>query len=333
MRKVLVIYQDVDGRSLDSPIVSGGIERFARLASKLRGVDLVDVPKRRLDWAVAEDLAVDATLAYGSELVVHCYPSSLTPRIMERTGVAGAFVLHHSFATPDLLAGLARYVAAGGSLWMISRRQRRAWEIAARGFGARLPEVRGIVRPSAIVGKPIVVEPEIDLVGVGRCDEMKDPFATHRIARSLGLSSAVYSNWVSGKYGEANANWNGRQLTFWDRPHSEVLAGIAKATCVHVPWPHETFGIVALEALSHGVPIILGTRDHASREIVARFDHYAVVEDGRSREFLSEVFAFRERGMDFRREIAELTWEEHNFEVWERSMRNFFERAITGGNP
>jgi hypothetical protein len=88
---------------------------------------------------------------------------------------------------------------------------------------------------------------------------------------------------------------------------------------------NETWGITALEALSHGIPLILNTKngEHASIDLCAKESFYKLVTDGV--ETHDAIVSFE--GID-RKEIQDATWDKHSYEKWKTSFINDIDRTI-----
>ena len=67
---------------------------------------------------------------------------------------------------------------------------------------------------------------------------------------------------------------------------------------------------------------------HAAEEVATDRAHYALIDPNDIGGMLKVFRIFSSQAPEFRHEIARKTWLKHNFDVWQRSMREFFDVAV-----
>ena len=78
------------------------------------------------------------------------------------------------------------------------------------------------------------------------------------------------------KYLNKNSHWDG---VIFDLKHKDVMKTLSKSMTYFSTCPMEAWGITALEALSHGVPLILNSKNgsHASTDLCSSDSYYKLV--------------------------------------------------------
>jgi len=271
---IVIPYRDIMSRDVTSPITSGGIERFIRhLRDELTDSCVVDVT--RLYYA--EDQAALARYvaeeAEGADLVICNYPNPYLNVCLEVSAPV-VWVNHHTSDVYPEANTLCRrmnfHVINGNKLWMVSRKQADDWAARSRLLGIDL-KWNGVIPPSMV--RNVHVHSgriEWDLVTVGRCDPGKNPFLVHEVAIKAKMKSLVMTGFTADDYAYKNRGWAGDQTTEWDRTDAHVSHRLSQCGVFLVTWPDETFGIAALEALAHGLPLVIYSPrgDHACEELI-----------------------------------------------------------------
>ena len=270
----VIPYRDVLGRDISSPITSGGIERFIRhLRDELDDSCIVDVSKMYYDAPLAMADLVAEESKRASHVICN-YPNRYLNVNLPVTCPV-VWVNHHTAGlhpeAPDIVRRMNEHVRIrGDQLWMVSRKQARDWVAYARLLGIEL-EYHGIISPSMVKeAHPHSNTVRWEIATIGRCDDVKNPFLAHEVAREAKMSSLVLCSFMANDYAIRNQDWYGLQETGWDLTDAQVAADLSHCGVFLVTWPDETFGIAALEALSHGLPLVLYSPkgDHACEELI-----------------------------------------------------------------
>jgi glycosyltransferase involved in cell wall biosynthesis len=239
----------------------------------------------------------------------------------------------------------------GGHLYFVSEHQLKIYDKESqRIMGHPVENVNGYVNPSHCTGDEFVSTDLIyDVSTIGRTSYMKDPFYVHRKLDSI---NSVYTSVVvttgghhlkSGKekkYYDENLKYNestAPRTTFRDLPYIDGIKTMTNTKVFISTWPLETWGITALESLSHGVPTILltdNTGTHASEGIAADHSHIRLIPKTAPVADLelaiAELSAYT---AEKRREIALATQTKHSKQAFVNMYTKVFNDAVTSKNP
>ena len=138
------------------------------------------------------------------------------------------------------------------------------------------------------------------------------------------MSNRVEESSVCYSYYMKNQHW---EDTMWDLKYDDVMSNLSKCkTFFQTHW-NECFSITALEALSHGIPLILNTKNniHSSNIIPAHPSHYKNITFNSKEELVDAIRSFDD--VD-RKEIQDMTWEKHSLENWKKQISNCIDKTI-----
>jgi glycosyltransferase involved in cell wall biosynthesis len=158
----------------------------------------------------------------------------------------------------------------------------------------------------------------------------------HRLAKGSDLKSLVLtSNFVvsekNTKYAEENLHWQPPQHTLINLNHGEVMNHLSKSSVYLSTCPRETWGITALEAFAHGVPVILirnstNNYKHASEDIAPSSDYFEILTTTKNqKDFLEAVDKLK--GID-RIALSQETKEKHSKERWVKTLHDLIDKTI-----
>ena len=192
----------------------------------------------------------------------------------------------------------------------------------------KIPLISGFINPSFCAGeKPEIQDVEYDCITIGRCYKGKDPFKLHRYLKESNLNGFVITSkttYDDDAYFERNKHWNN---TIWNQPHDVVMNALGKSKTYFSTCNYETWGISALESLSHGIPIILNCDkkgEHASEYIPASPTHCKKIPNNDKDAVIDAIKSF---DVD-RKEVQDMTWEKHNLESWKSNFTNSVSKTI-----
>ncbi len=341
--KILVPYVDADGRPLSSNVISGGIEMFIKkLAAHIPEVIVVEItPEERKKHGLLLARMKREVYEHNPDLIICNYPQGSFNVILERHfDIPIMWINHHTagfMSSLGTVPKLHEHLRNGHTSWYASPHQFSDWKKLSIRLKQELPEPSGYIVPS-------VIEPEIAVFGVGygprtwdvstvgRCEPApdKDPFMLHRRLEGSKYSALVMSNSKNNDYFTKNQHWSD---TAWGLKHDAILSNIAKSASFITTWPSETFGIITLEALSVGCPVILNCKNnaHASEIIPLKKEHFIKVsnKDRKGEETRAAVKHFITQGRGLREDIKGLTYEKYCVDSWRKSMYNKFDMAIS----
>lgn len=273
-----------DGQKIDSSIITGGTERFARLLYKyIPGIIPVhytddDAGKRRLPEMIAA-----AAAEHSADLIlVNNASTTFTTTLQKYTSTPIALIVHilaDSLSADAFLKAMERF---SGHVAMVSDFQRENWERFADRRKRKRLTVSSIIPPAFIEHETYVTRNHVrDLVTVGRADQYKDPFTLSRrvyIQNKWNPSSTtsglvLTTSNADKEYLDTSVAKFGPSAYRINLPHFDVLREISNSRVFLSTWPRETWGIGAMEAISFGLPVIAyhdATNHHASEVVVPK---------------------------------------------------------------
>ena len=215
---------------------------------------------------------------------------------------------------------MTKFTDLGGTVFMVSQNQFNVRNKMANRILHRDLEVSGTLSPAFCTGKEYVnQEIEYPVITIGRISMSKNAFWLHKKSQPVNLHSLVITGKVKEylkkekdyNYYLSNADWKYPQETKFDLNHDKVLDCLSKSGVYVSTCADESFGITALEALSHGCPLLLlsATDSHSSECIPSDPSHYHLISSKiKSDEFLTLVKKMT-LPLEMRIEISELTKE------------------------
>jgi hypothetical protein len=345
--KIIMPFLVQNGMGIHSDKIFGGIERFKKLIyQNIPNVIPVDITKQERRnrtgkgnfhfemWNNTPDIIFinDMSNVYGSDLIRYDLPIVwICHEPLER-----------SIMMVEMIKRFDEFTNKGGHLYFVSQKQFEFFdENSIRLLGHPIKNVKGFVNPACCLGTEKLFDGnrEFDAVTIGRNLSSKDPFWIHRKLESTNLSSAVMTSSINTskkpveiKYFNDNQKWQSPQHTFRELPHEEVLYTMSKGGVYASTWPLESWGITALEALSHGLPLVLvsdSTGKHASETIAASSDHYLCVPKGIKPKELEEIINDMNKiTLTDRQNIARMTQDKHSLDNFKQTFTKVFENAL-----
>ena len=333
-KKILLPYLSRSGHNIHSKTVGGGIEKFVRnlyeafpdsipveittadrQAKKTKKVFLDAVHKHQPDLIIINDLDAYFTI----------------PQIED--GIPTIMVMHEPLARDIRYVawwkGIQKFIDAGGHLYFVSKNQQKFHETNVKRISDKpLTGVKGTINSSFANGNEEVTEKTFyDAVTIGRTDLTKNPFLLHKKLANSDKISCVLTNSENYQHSEAqtkywddNLHWKEPQYTYRGLNHHDTLKLMSSAKCYVSTCPVESWGITVLEALLHGVCVILlcdKSGEHSSESIPARDWHYKMMNKNCPPDELieelntSKLFTYMDR-----LEISEETKKKHSKEKW-----------------
>ena len=238
-------------------------------------------------------------------------------------------ISHSNTGVASIISRFRNLLKKGHSIFLVSKFQRNYFDaMSKRLLPGTCIDFGGYINSSYCQGdKPKLVEPKYEVGTIGRCDPVfKKPFILKELLKDTNIKNLVMSN-VEKDTDPYYLKYKDQLDTFWNLPHSEVMANLAECKTFFATYWHETWSITALEALSHGVPIILNAKDnnHAANAIPAKSSHYKNISHNSKEELISAISSFD--GID-RKEIQDMTWEKHSLEKWKNEFANAIDKTV-----
>ena len=229
---------------------------------------------------------------------------------------------------------LRAFVDGGGKLFCVSEDQHRKSDAQSIRMNRHtIGDVQGYIPSAFASGDEQVLEEVLyDAITIGRSEEGKHPFWLHNKLKSSRLTSCVLTrNALTAKqmrYGNKHLHWSDPRFTFRDLNHDDTMKVMATGSAYVSTCPYESWGITALEALTHGLPLVLVTDSsgtHASQNVAAADSDYVLISKSiKLREF--EELLERYRGLSHadRVAISERTKAKHSKASWIAAVSGMF---------
>lgn len=343
MTKIVMPFLMNDENDLDSPRVSGGLERFSQFIYKYAGAEVIPFYYNREDRK--NRVVTPKLLAFihnhKPDLVISNQDSStITTNIQRVTDIPMIWISHTAsggiFKIPQLDM-MKEFVDNGGTLAMVSQWQYDGMNDLSKRVRDRELELNGGLINSAFCtgDEQTSTQIDYDCVTIGRVDKEKDPFLLHKLAgksdlKSLVLTSAYDLIPSQQEYLDKNKHWESPKETIFNLKHTEVMDHLSRSGVYLSTCPRETWGITALEAFARGVPVILfrlaaNKNKHASEDIAPGPEFYEAMTNKTEKDFKLAVDKLLK--VD-RMELSQQTKEKHSKENWVKTLNNLIDKAI-----
>jgi len=346
--KILLPYVSLRGHTLDSGVVLGGIERFQQLLyQNIPGIIPVPIPKDERLSKDAGAIIRDAVEKHQPDAIFTNAANTSLSSGLVKYGIKMIHVHHEPLERTMMLQGtcdgLIKMMDSGVDVYMVSQHQYDFYDAQCQRLLKRsIGKIKGLVNP-AFADENAYPDEEIlyNVATIGRNISSKDPFWVHKKISASGLTSLVltskpqkYKSDDHNNYVEKNANWQFPQRTLYGLSHSENMKHVAKSGSFVSTWPLESWGITALESLSHGIPTILltdGSEKHASEAIAADASHILKMRKSSTHEdIVKTVTQFNQLTYSDRVAISNATKEKHSKESWIKSINDMFKDVEVG---
>jgi len=334
MKKILLPYLSRSGNDIHSQTVVGGIEKFTKnLYEIFPDAIPVEITPEDRKAKKTKKIYLDAVRRHNPDIIIISDIDAywLHPQINE--GIPTIAIAHEPLVRDIRYVawwkGMQKFIDAGGHLYFVSNHQQKFHEShVKRVTGQSLTGVKGIINSGFATGNEQVAEKtSYDAVTIGRTDLTKNPFLLHKKLQSTDLSSCVLTNKENFqksesqvKYWNDNTHWEEPQHTHRGYSHSDTLETMSNSSCYVSTMPEESWGITCMEALLHGLPVILfcdKSGDHASEIIPASPTHIKKMNKKCTTEELAETIKiFGKYSYEDRLSISESTKKKHNKEQW-----------------
>jgi glycosyltransferase involved in cell wall biosynthesis len=343
MTKIVMPFLMNDENDLDSPRVSGGLERFSQFIYKYASAEVIPFYYNREDRKnrTVTPKLISFIHNHKPDLVISNQDSgTITTNIQNVVDIPMLWISHTAaggiFKIPQLDM-MKEFVDNGGTLAMVSQWQYDGMNELSKRVRSRELELNGGLINSAFCtgDEQTSTQIDYDCVTIGRVDKEKDPFLLHKLAgksdlKSLVLTSAYDLIPSQQEYLDKNKHWEGNRETKFNLKHSEVMdhlsrSGVYLSTCAR-----ETWGITALEAFARGVPVVLfrlaaNKNKHASEDIAPGPEYFEAITSKSEKDFKLAVDKLLK--VD-RMELSQKTKEKHSKENWVKTLNNLIDKAI-----
>lgn len=334
----VLMFQNADFR-LDDGNIRGGLERFQSLVyENIPGIVPVYISYKDRKWTKIKPILEDAAATHNAAAIF--WNEAKGYAVTSADLGLPIFLLNHESGTRGLAAqtryeNLQKLADRGGKIYFVSEDAHRKSDIQSKRMtGRSIDFVSGYVPSAFASGDEKVSERVIyDCGTIGRTDKMKDPFWVHRKLKKSSLTSCVItSDAVKEKmqkaYGIPNAHWDDPRFTFRNLTYAQNMDLLAQFGSYVSTCPQESWGITALEALAHGVPLILrvdSSGAHASMDHVDLASDYDIVTGKTTvRDFEGLVRSRLDMSYADRVDLSERTKRKHSKANWIAAVSGMF---------
>jgi hypothetical protein len=336
-KKILLPYLSRSGHNIHSKTVGGGIEKFVRNLYEAFPADSIPVEITTEDRQAKKTKKVflDAVRKNKPDLIIiNDIDWYFTIPLIEE-GIPTIMVMHEPLVRDIRYVtwwrGIQEFIDAGGHLYFVSKHQAEFHDKNVKRItGWPLRGVKGTINSSFANGDELVSKQlRYDAVTIGRTDLTKNPFLLHKKLSKTDLSSCVLTNAENyqhsenqKKYWDDNLHWVNPQYTYRGLTHRDTLETMSMASCYVSTCPVESWGITVLEALLHGVPVILlcdKSGRHSSESIPENHGHFKILNKNVTPEELTEAIhtmRFKFDAYENRMALSESTKKKHSKEKW-----------------
>jgi hypothetical protein len=341
--KILMPFISQDGNTLDDVKVVGGVERFQQLVyQNIPNIIPVNVPK--IDGKIsreADNIMRQAIEEHSPDIIFTNWNNTSLGHGLIKHGIKIVHVFHEPLERSILLKNtcenLIKRIEEDVDVYFVSQYQYDWYDKQChRLLNRPLGNIKGFVSPAyadefAHPNEDVIY----DISTIGRNIGTKDPFWIHRKLKSSNLSSLVLTN-IPQKYKSSthndyvtkNQQWTDPRHTFYNLSHRMNMQYIAQSSSFASTWQLESYGITALEALSHGIPTILLTgtdNQHASECFVADSQHIRKIKkSAKTTELESIIESFKEWSYNDRVNLSNATKDKNNKKDWIMTIENIF---------
>lgn len=315
----------------------GGIERFQDLVfQNIDGIIPVYLTFDIISGRMVDRFIADAAEKHQADAIFWNSPKEYAVR-STALGLPVVMLNHEpAVRSRPMLANYARmldFTERGGKLWFVSADQhRKANEHAMRLAGRSIDDVLGYVSSAFANGDEQVADVvEYDAITVGRSEAGKNPFWLHSALSKSHLTSCVLTrDSITGSdnemaYVNKNAHWADPRFTCRNLNHADTMRTMAKGGVYVSTCSYESWGITALEALCHGLPLVLRTDKsgtHASQGVAAADGDYRLISD--KKELEGAVMELRDLSHADRVAISQRTKAKHSKANWIVAVSGMF---------
>jgi len=331
--RIVLPYNDHLGKFSKTNFV-GGIEKFCvQIMETYDDVHIININNKENPKDNTEKIKNFAREKNADIIISNWHQASFVGSSITDSEIPIMFLYHSLPSFGSFIKTALNLKKHNHSCFFVSEYQHNIVNELGKRFKEDYLDADGFINSSYVIGdKPKLKEIEYDCITIGRCEPTeKKPFLLKEYLKDTDYKSMVITtnpiNEKEKKYIENNSNWDNVLMGI---KHSEAMEHLSKSMTYFSTMPFETWGITALEALSHGVPIILNSKKmkHSSESIPASNKHYKkILWDKKvgSEQLISAIESFR--NID-RKEIQDMTWDKHNHTEWKNNFSNCIDKTL-----
>lgn len=350
--KILLPYISRSGHSITSNVITGGIEKFSQNLYELFGQNIIplEITKEDRQNRKTREILEKAYKKHSPDIVWINDVDSVFELSQTRWNIPTIKVIHEPLVRDiryvNMFDRLYKFWKDGGHLYFVSDNQAKFFvENSIRLSKNSAPiYYKGIIN-SSFADNSYGPNSTIlyNAVTIGRTDKLKDPFYIHRKLVSTDVVTCVvtdelkvHNKPIQQKYSDIHSTWSYPREVKRGLTHKETMKILSQSGCYISTCPNESWGITVMEALCHGVPVILVTDksgNHSSECIPASEDHYIKVPRNIDKKDLEKiVMDLSKIGIEKRKEISEMTKKKHSKENYKNRLDDIIRDRIIDNN-
>lgn len=344
--KILLPYYSRSGILIDDKVTIGGLEKFAQLVyQNIDGVIPVHFTEDDRKNRKVTSKIVKAALENDVDIIISNYENAtVSLNVQESLNIPIMWISHSCYGGIGRLIqaeSMLKFIENGGPVYMMSENQYIGMDRLTKRIAGKPLNITGYINSAFCSGtESISADIEYDAITIGRMNREKNPFWLHKKLAGTNKHSLVLTSYVKEfmnsdqeAYYSENRNWEFPQETIYGLSHDKVHDKLSKSGCYISTHPRESWGITALEALSHGLPTMLitdSTGIHSSECIPASKDHILNIKSGiKPSDLAILVDKFGKMSYNKRIEISSMTKEKHSLSRWKKSIDDAIDRTIS----
>lgn len=345
-KKILLPFKKFNNTSIYAEKVSGGIEMFAKqIFDHVVDYEIIPIEYTENDTrkSKVQPRILSAIRQYNPDLILINYDTTtITSGITDKIDIPIMWIIHNlgdMISKKPFADTFDKFRSGGNTIYMMSEYQLATWKKIAKNFKISDDlEIDGLINSSFDRFDVAPDDDKIyDAIVIGRTYPGKDNYFLNRkylsfkgelsdIPKTLLVTNTPTEPDCIEYYKQSTKN-GVCHYTEYNLPYTEVIDRLRHSKVLVSTCPRESWGIVVLEALCNGVPVLAVTQGGRGsiHDIVADPTHYDITSAGENvNQIIEKINTLASYSPEKRREISEMTKQKHSKAMW---LMNFSEQV------